>query len=136
MTDRGWCHPGSRGGLVLFSTRKKDPHKFLYALKERVTSAGALRRKRRGENLLKTPLQAFELFLAFGNPGKERGGEEGGCFLCIFKMGTNKRFVKREVNAGVCYQVVTRLYWFWSLACRLQFTPHPCRVISPGHILN
>ncbi len=44
-------HMESRGGLVLFSTRKYDPHKFLYGLKERVASAGALPRKRRDENV-------------------------------------------------------------------------------------
>ncbi len=58
---------------MLLRTRKYDPHKLLYGLKERVTSAGELPRKRRDENLLQTPLQAFEHFFAFGNPERERG---------------------------------------------------------------
>ncbi len=84
-------HLDRRGGHVLFSTSKYDPNTFLSGLKERVAAAGELPRKRRGDILLQTLLQAFERFLAFGNPGKERGGE--GCFFCIFKMRTNGRFV-------------------------------------------
>ncbi len=71
-------------------------HKFSYGLRRKAASAGELTRNRRGSALSKTSKRGFERFLALENPE----GKWGGMLYCMFKMRTNKRFLREEKNAG------------------------------------